>query len=91
MKSFRTIVPPAETNGTANGNTTPKPRTQDELKINTNLQRAPNDDDNDELTPDSMSSRLVDSAVAVGIDEALLRGGSVGDLVFDRMSSRMAN
>ncbi|KKZ64668.1 glucosamine-6-phosphate deaminase [[Emmonsia] crescens] len=38
----------------------------------------------DELTPDSMSSRLKDSAI-VGLDETMIRG----DLVFDRMGSRI--
>ncbi|OJD16519.1 glucosamine-6-phosphate deaminase, partial [Emergomyces pasteurianus Ep9510] len=37
----------------------------------------------DELTPDSMSSRLKDSAI-VGLDETI-----AGDLVFDRMGSRI--
>lgn len=37
----------------------------------------------DELTPDSMSSRLKDSSIA-GLDATI-----AGDLVFDRMGSRI--
>jgi glucosamine-6-phosphate deaminase len=37
----------------------------------------------DELTPDSMSSRMVDSAIG-GLDGALKN-----DLIFDRMGARM--
>jgi glucosamine-6-phosphate deaminase len=51
-----------------------------DLRINTELHRAMEDE---ELTPDSMSSRLVDSAIG-GIDGALKN-----DLVFDRMGTRM--
>lgn len=50
-----------------------------DLRINTELHRAMEDD---ELTPDSMSSRLVDSAI--GIDGTLK-----SDLMFDRMGTRM--
>ncbi|KAJ5180394.1 Glucosamine-6-phosphate isomerase 2 [Penicillium capsulatum] len=51
-----------------------------DLRINTELNRAMEDD---ELTPDSMSSRMVDSAVA-GLDGTLKN-----DLIFDRMGARM--
>jgi glucosamine-6-phosphate deaminase len=51
-----------------------------DLRINTELYRAQEDD---ELTPDSMSSRMVDSAVG-GLDGALKN-----DLIFDRMGARM--
>lgn len=53
-----------------------------DLRINTELHRSLEDD---ELTPDSMSSRMVDSAVG-GLDSALK-----GDLIFDRMSARLAS
>ncbi|BDD57909.1 hypothetical protein MAP00_003232 [Monascus purpureus] len=52
-----------------------------DLKINTQLHRSMEDD---ELTPDSMSSRIVDSAV--GLDTYLQ-----GDLKFDPMSARIAS
>lgn len=51
-----------------------------DLRINTELHRAM---DEDELTPDSMSSRMVDSAIG-GLDGALKN-----DLIFDRMGARM--
>jgi glucosamine-6-phosphate deaminase len=51
-----------------------------DLRINTELHRAM---DEDELTPDSMSSRLVDSAIG-GLDGALKN-----DLIFDRMGARL--
>lgn len=50
------------------------------LRINTDFDSM----DDDELTPDSMSSRMVDSAVS-GIDTSFN-----GDLKFDRMSARIA-
>ncbi|EFE37524.1 glucosamine-6-phosphate deaminase, putative [Trichophyton verrucosum HKI 0517] len=53
------------------------------LKIDTAFNAK--DSDPDELTPDSMSSRIVDSAIA-GLDETMTRGG---DLIFDRMGSRI--
>ncbi|KAM5485747.1 Glucosamine-6-phosphate isomerase (Glucosamine-6-phosphate deaminase) (GNPDA) (GlcN6P deaminase) [Microsporum audouinii] len=53
------------------------------LKIDTAFQTG--DGDPDELTPDSMSSRIIDSAIA-GLDETMARGG---DLIFDRMGSRI--
>lgn len=59
--------------------TTPQKVPKD-LRINTELGQAMEDD---ELTPDSMSSRMVDSAIG-GIDGALKN-----DLVFDRMGARM--
>jgi glucosamine-6-phosphate deaminase len=52
-----------------------------DLRINTELQRRALEEE--ELTPDSMSSRLVDSAIG-GIDGALK-----SDLIFDRMGTRM--
>lgn len=51
-----------------------------DLRINTELHRTMEDD---ELTPDSMSSRMVDSAIG-GLDGALKN-----DLIFDRMGARM--
>jgi glucosamine-6-phosphate deaminase len=51
-----------------------------DLRINTELHRAMEED---ELTPDSMSSRMVDSAIG-GLDGALKN-----DLIFDRMGARM--
>lgn len=54
-----------------------------DLRINTELQRRMEEEE--ELTPDSMSSRLVDSA-AVGFEAALK-----GDMVFDRMGARVAS
>lgn len=53
------------------------------LKIDTAFNAK--DSDPDELTPESMSSRIVDSAIA-GLDETMTRGG---DLIFDRMGSRI--
>lgn len=58
------------------------PRAPKDLRINTELQHHSFDDD--ELTPDSMSSRMVDSAIS-GVDQTLK-----GDLIFDRMGSRVA-
>ncbi|CDM36194.1 Glucosamine-6-phosphate isomerase [Penicillium roqueforti FM164] len=52
-----------------------------DLRINTELHRRALEEE--ELTPDSMSSRLVDSAIG-GIDGALK-----GDLMFDRMGTRL--
>ncbi|KAF7713326.1 Glucosamine-6-phosphate isomerase [Penicillium ucsense] len=52
-----------------------------DLRINTDFNRTL---DEDELTPDSMSSRMVDSAIG-GLDETLKK-----DLVFDRMGARVA-
>ncbi len=52
------------------------------LKFDTAFERAT--EDAEELTPDNMSSRLVDSAVA-GVDHAVMQG----DLVFDQMGSRI--
>ncbi|KAJ5099102.1 Glucosamine-6-phosphate isomerase 2 [Penicillium argentinense] len=51
-----------------------------DLRINTELYRTMEDD---ELTPDSMSSRMVDSAIG-GLDGTLKN-----DLIFDRMGARM--
>ncbi|KAJ5554478.1 hypothetical protein N7513_004437 [Penicillium frequentans] len=59
--------------------TTPQKVPKD-LRINTELGRSLEDD---ELTPDSMSSRMVDSAIA-GLDGTLKN-----DLIFDRMGGRM--
>ncbi|KAJ5092212.1 Glucosamine-6-phosphate isomerase 2 [Penicillium alfredii] len=58
---------------------TPKKVPKD-LRINTELHRLMEED---ELTPDSMSSRMVDSAIG-GLDGTLNN-----DLVFDRMGARM--
>ena len=54
-----------------------------DLRINTELLQRSFDDD--ELTPDSMSSRMVDSAIS-GLDAALK-----DDLTIDRMGSRLTN
>ena len=62
-------------------NDTPQ-RVPKDLRINTELQRQMEDE---ELTPDSMSSRLVDSAVG-GFDAALR-----GDVSFDHMGARVAS
>ncbi|KAL1953722.1 hypothetical protein VTO42DRAFT_2320 [Malbranchea cinnamomea] len=85
FRAYKPIPPPAAVS--QNGSTTPAAKPRSDLKIDTDVHRL--QEDPDELTPDSMSSRIVDSAVAVGLDEALMRGGSVGDLIFDRMSSRI--
>ncbi|OKL61907.1 hypothetical protein UA08_02621 [Talaromyces atroroseus] len=77
-------------NGNANNNSRP---TSDpsvtaralfpkDLKINTDMHRSAADEDG-ELTPDSMSSRLLDSAVS-GLDAALK-----GDLLPESMASRV--
>jgi glucosamine-6-phosphate deaminase len=55
-------------------------KTSKDLRINTDLKQSFEDD---ELTPDSMSSRMVDSAIG-GLDSTLK-----GELLFDRMSARM--
>lgn len=73
-------------NGNSNGNV--PVRSGPELRIDTttgttNNFRRPTEDP-DELTPDSMSSRIVDSAAA-GLDETMFSG----DLIFDRMGSRI--
>lgn len=54
-----------------------------DLKINTDIHRSTADEDG-ELTPDSMSSRLLDSGIS-GLDAALK-----GDLMPDPMSARVA-
>lgn len=54
-----------------------------DLKIDTQLHKGMEEEG--ELTPDSMSSRLVDSAVA-GLDSTLKT-----DLFFDRMGSRLTS
>ncbi|RAL07469.1 putative glucosamine-6-phosphate deaminase [Aspergillus homomorphus CBS 101889] len=59
--------------------TTPQKVPKD-LRINTELSRSMEDD---ELTPDSMSSRMADSAIG-GLDSALK-----GDMLFDRMGARV--
>ncbi|OJI97738.1 hypothetical protein ASPVEDRAFT_184816 [Aspergillus versicolor CBS 583.65] len=58
----------------------PSEQTSKDLRINTDLRQTFEDE---ELTPDSMSSRMVDSAVG-GLDATLKN-----DLIFDRMSERM--
>lgn len=60
---------------------TPPPKVPKDLRINTELNQSLEDD---ELTPDSMSSRMVDSAIS-GLDSTLK-----GDLLFDRMGARVA-
>ncbi|EAU38665.1 glucosamine-6-phosphate deaminase [Aspergillus terreus NIH2624] len=57
------------------------PKVPKDLRINTELNQSLEDD---ELTPDSMSSRMVDSAIS-GLDSTLK-----GDLLFDRMGARVA-
>ncbi|KAJ5902418.1 hypothetical protein N7495_002946 [Penicillium taxi] len=53
-----------------------------DLRINTELHRSMDDD---ELTPDCMSSRMVDSAIA-GLDSALKN-----EMIFDRMGTRVTS
>lgn len=53
-----------------------------DLRINTEFR---NSVEEDELTPDSMSSRMVDSAIG-GLDSTLK-----GDMMFDRMSARVSS
>ncbi|EER29655.1 hypothetical protein D8B26_003771 [Coccidioides posadasii str. Silveira] len=67
---------------TSNGDVSSPSRPGLGLKVDTGFQRPL--DDPDELTPDSMSSRILDSAVA-GLDETMLNG----DIIFDRMGSRI--
>ncbi|KAK2741582.1 hypothetical protein FQN57_005565 [Myotisia sp. PD_48] len=76
-KPYKPIMSPTDVS-------TPIKSSGGDLKIDTGFRR-PNEDP-DELTPDSMSSRIIDSAIA-GLDETLARSG---DLMFDRMSSRLA-
>ncbi|RAL01513.1 putative glucosamine-6-phosphate deaminase [Aspergillus ibericus CBS 121593] len=57
-------------------------KTPKDLRINTELHSLMEDD---ELTPDSMSSRMVDSAIG-GLDSTLK-----GDLFFDHMGSRVVS
>ncbi|KAL4986952.1 hypothetical protein BDW68DRAFT_119326 [Aspergillus falconensis] len=79
----RTYVPAPMTVNKSNGQLTPAAtpeKTSKDLRINTDLTQSFEDD---ELTPDSMSSRMVDSAVG-GLDATLK-----GDLMFDRMGARM--
>ncbi|KAJ5779066.1 hypothetical protein N7457_006786 [Penicillium paradoxum] len=79
----RTYVPApllakkAKSQPTADGTPEKVPK---DLRINTELKRAMEDE---ELTPDSMSSRLVDSAIG-GLDDTLR-----SDLIFDRMGTRI--
>lgn len=83
------LTPPEDEQDGERHDANAKSSSRRDLKIDTDFQRAP-DDEADELTPDSMSSRLVDPEVAHGLDERLMRGDTVGDLVFDRMSSRIS-
>ena len=53
-----------------------------ELKINTENHHKLQDDG--DITPDSMSSRLIDSGVAMGFDDAKIDG-----VAFDKMGSRV--
>lgn len=79
----RTYVPaPVPITQQPTPQTTPQ-KTRQDLKIDTELFRSMDEDG--ELTPDSMSSRMVDSAVA-GLDSTLKK-----DLIFDRMSARVAS
>ncbi|CEL08249.1 Putative Glucosamine-6-phosphate isomerase [Aspergillus calidoustus] len=76
----RTYVPaPIAVNKEPTPAATPE-KTSKDLRINTDLKQSFEDD---ELTPDSMSSRMVDSAIG-GLDSTLK-----GELLFDRMSARM--
>lgn len=61
-------------------------RNRKDLKIDTAKSKAAADADDGELTPDSMSSRLVDSAIALDDDR---RSKLEDGLSFDRMSSRV--
>ncbi|KAF4220405.1 hypothetical protein CNMCM5878_001295 [Aspergillus fumigatiaffinis] len=58
------------------------PKAPKDLRINTEFQ---NSIEEDELTPDSMSSRLVDSAIG-GLDSTLK-----ADMMFDRMGARVVS
>ncbi|KAF7158559.1 hypothetical protein CNMCM6106_005331 [Aspergillus hiratsukae] len=58
------------------------PKAPKDLRINTEFQ---NSVEEDELTPDSMSSRLVDSAIG-GLDSTLK-----ADMMFDRMGARVVS
>ncbi|KAF9894198.1 hypothetical protein FE257_007700 [Aspergillus nanangensis] len=58
------------------------PKVPKDLRINTELNQTLDDD---ELTPDSMSSRMVDSAIS-GLDSTMK-----GDLLFDRMGARVVS
>lgn len=72
-------VPVEKSHGELTPAATPE-KTSKDLRINTDLRQTFEDE---ELTPDSMSSRMVDSAVG-GLDGTLK-----GDLMFDRMGSRV--
>jgi glucosamine-6-phosphate deaminase len=74
-KTPKAYVPQQQSTPKATPMKSPQP-----LRINTELQRS---FDDDELTPDSMSSRMVDSAVS-GLDSMLK-----DELIFDRMGSRV--
>jgi glucosamine-6-phosphate deaminase len=56
-----------------------------ELKINTENHHKIQDDG--DLTPDSMSSRMIDSGVGMGFDEA--REAKIDGIAFDKMGSRV--
>jgi len=55
-----------------------------DLKINTQNHHKLQDDG--DLTPDSMSSRLIDSGVGMGFDEA--REAKIDEITFEKMGSR---
>ncbi|KAE8155466.1 hypothetical protein BDV40DRAFT_306982 [Aspergillus tamarii] len=79
----RTYVPAPMGTSKTNQQPTPAstpPRVPKDLRINTQLNQTLDDE---ELTPDSMSSRMVDSAIS-GLDSTLK-----GDLMFDRMGTRV--
>ncbi|GMF68295.1 unnamed protein product [Aspergillus oryzae] len=79
----RTYVPAPMGASKTNQQPTPAstpPRVPKDLRINTQLNQTLDDE---ELTPDSMSSRMVDSAIS-GLDSTLK-----GDLMFDRMGTRV--
>ena len=57
-----------------------------ELKIDTENHHKIQDDE--DLTPDSMSSRLIDSGVGMSFDEA--REAKIDGIAFDRMGSRVS-
>ncbi|GFN20230.1 glucosamine-6-phosphate isomerase 1 [Aspergillus tubingensis] len=78
----RTYVPVPVGVGKLQSSHIPPQKAPKDLRINTELNTSVEDE---ELTPDSMSSRMVDSAIG-GLDSTLK-----GDMFFDHMGSRVAS
>ncbi|GAQ43569.1 glucosamine-6-phosphate isomerase 1 [Aspergillus tubingensis] len=78
----RTYVPAPVGVGKLQPSHIPPQKAPKDLRINTELNTSVEDE---ELTPDSMSSRMVDSAIG-GLDSTLK-----GDMFFDHMGSRVAS